>query len=98
MKFWPDNYAERSTREIPKGLESFSPGLRGTSYPGKASQNETNPERALKGLNQRLSSCIVAPRFWFTPFFPPKTVAHFCATNRYARNCTVILAASSRIT
>src|SRR2546422_1065810 len=37
-------FAGRSTRAIPKGLGSFSPGLRGTSYPGKASQNETNPE------------------------------------------------------
>ncbi|MGO8764351.1 MAG: hypothetical protein ACLQSR_04350 [Limisphaerales bacterium] len=33
---------------IPKGLPSFSPGLRGTSYPGKTSPNSST----LKGLNQ----------------------------------------------
>ncbi|MGO8764324.1 MAG: RecQ family ATP-dependent DNA helicase, partial [Limisphaerales bacterium] len=34
---------------IPKGLPSFSPGLRGTSYPGKTSPNSST----LNGLNQR---------------------------------------------
>jgi hypothetical protein len=29
----------------PKGIESFSPGLRGTSYPGVRIRRHHNPER-----------------------------------------------------
>jgi hypothetical protein len=33
----------------PKGIASFSPGLRGTSYPGIAASNVHNPERVAPG-------------------------------------------------
>ena len=52
----------------PKGIGSFSPGLRGTSYPG--SMAKTIP--TLKGLNQTRPLPILTPcrnrwpRFWFT--------------------------------
>ena len=52
----------------PKGIESFSPGLRGTSYPGSLAK--TIPTR--NGLNQTLSLHILRqcrdrrPGFWST--------------------------------
>src|SRR6266446_7663490 len=36
---------ELAVQEIPTGLRSFSPGLRGTSYPGTISNEDHNPER-----------------------------------------------------
>ena len=38
--------ALRKTRTNPNGIESISPGLQGTSYPGNTENNTT-----LKGLN-----------------------------------------------
>ena len=35
----------RSVRANPKGIQSFSPGLRGTSYPGLVVAGFLNPER-----------------------------------------------------
>ena len=48
----------------PKGMESFSPGLRGTSYPATLGVLVTqvfNPGRALEGLYQLLSMNTHAP-------------------------------------
>src|SRR5437870_2163163 len=41
----------------PNGMESLSPGLRGTSYPGSDEQDRST----LKGLHRLLSMCRNAP-------------------------------------
>jgi hypothetical protein len=40
----------------PKGIESFSPGLRGTSYPGCAIDLGVNPERVASSIPSRRST------------------------------------------
>jgi hypothetical protein len=50
-------WAMSSVSGNPKGIESISPGLRGTSYPGE----KTEEFQTLKGLNFLHKSLIISP-------------------------------------
>ncbi|HSI13207.1 MAG TPA: hypothetical protein VK961_14240 [Chthoniobacter sp.] len=54
MHFFKGNEADNA-----EGVESSSPGLRGTSYPGLANKNAANPERVESiSLAERVDSTL----------------------------------------
>jgi hypothetical protein len=84
-------------RTIPKGLNHSAQRCRASGYAGLIVSIIST---TLKELNHLPALNIItpcrnrSPRFLCIRFFQPKTVAHFFATNRFAKNCTATSAAS----
>src|SRR5438128_1255756 len=61
---WPHEIESRSGANNPKGIATFSPRLRGTSYLGKTSK-ENNSRNAVEAMSRGSGSI---PNVFFIPF------------------------------